>query len=187
MINNTLKEEVYEDDFGNDTFNLFISKLEHSVQNWTTESVLEILGVTPSLNIDEKYPMFILPNGKILSVGDVLEKYGWEDDFEPIHTSICHAYINILVDILFDSDEDKYEIYATDYILDRYADKMLDILTHDLGWARINCGKTWAEDRFYCVLPDNVTNAQFRTLEEWMYWGYEEGILNVMVYAKRSS
>jgi hypothetical protein len=50
------------------------------------------------------------------------------------------------------------------------SDIMVEI-TYGLGWARVNCGKTWSEDRFYCVLPNNMTKYQFYTLEDWLIWG----------------
>ena len=62
-------------------------------------------------------------------------------------------------------------MYEEDSLLDKVTDEMLNNLTYSKDWARINCGTSYVETRFYCVLPNYMKSAQYSALEEWLLWG----------------
>lgn len=160
----------------------FIDNLTSKYTSMTSEQMLSFLSAPQRDSLDVDSPMFILPNGKIISVSDVLKAN--KVDFELTHNAVCECFMWLLMNNL-DYSHDEIE-YLSDYEwkLEPYEYKILDVLTYKFNWARINCGRTWMESRFYCVLPDTMTSAQYRTLEEWLEWGADIGRKNVLVFAK---
>ena len=160
----------------------FIDNLTSKYTSMTSEQMLSFLKAPQRDSLDVDSPMFILPNGKIVSVADVLKAN--KVDFELTHNAVCECFMWLLMNNL-DYNQDEIE-YLSDYEwkLESYGFKILDVLTYKFNWARINCGRTWMESRFYCVLPDTMTNAQYRTLEEWLEWGVDIGRKSVLVFAK---
>lgn len=173
--------EVEHNFDSSDIFTSFTDKMMSKFNSMSSDEILSYLMTSPRTDIDVDSPMFILPNGKIVSVFDVLKKNGLMGELEPTHNALPECFGWVLMSELGYSADEVAEI-SDNWRLDDYFDEMLNELTHRHNWARINCGKTWMEDRFYCVLPNKVTPSQFNTLEEWMDWGFDNGKDNVLVF-----
>ena len=133
----------------------------------STEDIVNLIDIPEKDSIDDSSPMFILPDGTIASVKEIAKNLGH-------HADIHSDFIAMIFDELvywhkMDGDE-----IADDVDTEDFDDgQMLDVLTNELNWARLNCGNSWVENRFYCVLPPSMTSAQFRSLEKWLEWGYD--------------
>ena len=145
------------------------------ITSMSSDNLLKTLNAVTQSSIDPDSPMFLLPNGKILSVVKTIKNNGCT--LEPTHNALLDCLIEITM-----SDLNWEELADYDWVIERYTDDFLFELTFKHGWARLNCGRTWMENRFYCVLPNTMTNAQYRVLEEWIIWGEEIGRKNVLVY-----
>lgn len=145
------------------------------ITSMSSDNLLNTLNAVTQSSIDPDSPMFLLPNGKILSVAKTIKENGCV--LAPTHNSLIDCLIEIYM-----PDLNWEEISDYDWVIERYTDDFLFELTFKHGWARLNCGRTWMESRFYCVLPNTMTNAQYRTLEEWLIWGEETGRKSVLVY-----
>lgn len=175
---------LYEEaDDNNNVFVDYLSRLKDEYPNLTSDELIHFLNIPTRNDIDADSPMFILPNGKIVSVKDVLDANKY--DFELTHNALCQCYMYKLISKFGYSDEEFVEIADNDWKLEPYEFKILDTITYQLNWARINCGRTWSESRFYCVLPDTMTPSQYRTLEEWIEWGEDSGRKNVLIFATK--
>ena len=148
----------------------------------STEDILDLLEYTPSDKIDASSPMFILPNGKIVNVADVVEQ--WDYEYPLVHHALPQvmAYV-ILKDICsrYGVEAEQF-MYEEDGLLDNVTDEMIHNLTYAKDWARINCGTLAVESRFYCVLPNHMKSAQYYTLEEWLLWGEQHNKKEVLVF-----
>ena len=148
----------------------------------STEDVLDLLEYIPSDKIDASSPMFILPNGKIVNVADVVEQ--WDYEYPLVHHALPQvmAYV-ILKDICsrYGVEAEQF-MYEEDGLLDNVTDEMIHNLTYAKDWARINCGTLAVESRFYCVLPNHMKSAQYYTLEEWLLWGEQHNKKEVLVF-----
>lgn len=128
----------------------------------STEQIIQLVNIPNRTQIDTASPMFILPNGTIVSVKEVGENLGYDSSW--IHGDLMYVILDTLAN--------KLGLYYPTEMEDA-ENGLLEHLTDELGWARINCGTTWTEDRVYCVLPDKMTSSQFRSLEKWIEWGYD--------------
>ena len=153
----------------------------NELDSLTTEKVLSILNTSTRHDIDTSSSMFILPNGDILSVADALTTNSIDDMFDDIHDSIGYVLVYNLAKQM--NVEESFMDILDDTYIDRKLDSIMSILTYDLGWARINCGTTLKEDRFYCVLPNHMKSTQYHTLQNWLEWGYDTGKQKVLVFA----
>lgn len=157
-----------------------VDDIINELDSLTTEKVLSILNTSTRNDIDTSSSMFILPNGKILSVADILITNNIDDMFDDIHDSISYALVYNLAKQM--NAEESFVDILDDTYIDRKLDSIMSILTYDLGWARINCGTTLKEDRFYCVLPNYMNSTQYHTLQNWLEWGYDTGKQKVLVF-----
>ena len=134
--------------------------------------------------IDENAPMYILPNGRILSVKRLFKQNGIDQTL--YHANFVFPLIKNyfkdvgysdeeIDDILCDVDDCATNIDLTDLMFHA---------TYRWGWARCNCGRTWGENRFYCVLPNTLTTSQIYTLWDWLDWGIKNNQKNVLIFAK---
>ena len=134
----------------------------------STDEIMEILGNPGSNEVDPHSPMFIIPNGQIVSVGDVTGDHNLG-----VHIDLFTELIDRIAEqngLNVPKAEDDDAKLPMEHSLDK------------LNWARVNCGETWGEDRFYCVLPDTLTNAQARSIEKWLEWGYDSHKERVLIY-----
>ena len=134
----------------------------------STDEIMEILGNPGSSEVDPHSPMFIIPNGQIVSVGDVTGDHNLG-----VHIDLFTELIDRIAEqngLNVPKAEDDDAKLPMEHSLDK------------LNWARVNCGETWGEDRFYCVLPDTLTNAQARSIEKWLEWGYDSHKERVLIY-----
>jgi hypothetical protein len=137
-------------------------KIINEFLKMTTEQIVKLVNIPHRDQIDTNSPMFILPNGTIVSVKEVGENLGYNTSW--VHGDLMYIILDTLANNLG-------LYYPTE--MEDAENNLLEHLTNELGWARINCGTTWTEDRFYCVLPDKMTTSQFRSLEKWIEWGYD--------------
>jgi hypothetical protein len=137
-------------------------KIINEFLKMTTEQIVKLVNIPHRDQIDTNSPMFILPNGTIVSVKEVGENLGYNTSW--VHGDLMYIILDTLANNLG-------LYYPTE--MEDAENNLLEHLTDELGWARINCGTTWTEDRFYCVLPDKMTSSQFRSLEKWIEWGYD--------------
>lgn len=177
---NKLKEELY-DSSNLTAYENFIKEYMRGIKD---NDILSLVNAKTRDTFDIESPMFVLPNGGILSVSDVLEENNSSDEFEWVHHALPYCMIKQL---LYKYGVEDLDGEPIEIDLEDIADDMLDIITYGLGWVRLNCGKTVFEDRFYCVLPNEVTSAQYRTLSDWLDWGYDNRENEVLVFATDSS
>lgn len=159
--------QIYTDEYKNmdggyDDELEIVDKIVDEFKKMSTEQIVKLVNIPHGEQIDPDSPMFILPNGIIVSVKEVGENLGY--DLSWIHGDMLHIILNTIAE--------KLGLYYPSEMED-LEDDLLEHLTYKLGWVRINCGTTWTEDRFYCVLPGTMTNPQFRSLEKWIEWGYD--------------
>lgn len=159
--------------------------VNNKFSNISISELLNYIGVSERNTFDKESPMFILPNGSIISVGDALDAN--EDilpfNVENIHASLIRCFaVRLAYDEGYASDVieqmEEYDMDVNDVFVD-----MINDLTFNDGWIRINCGQTWEEERFYAVLPNSVTSSQYNTLEDWLEFGIDLGQKVVMIYA----
>ena len=153
----------------------YIEVVRKKFEQMSSNEIIDLLGVPNSNDIDANSPMFILPNGSILSVAQAGKLIGQNLD-NNIHSDMVYVILSAIAEKCgYDWDMDDGE----------YEESKLSYLTYGLDWARVNCGQTWLEDRFYCVLPNHMTSAQYRSLEKWLEWGADTGKKEVLVYVGR--
>lgn len=155
-LRGVLKESIEKEDDPIDIYN----KL-------TTEDIVNKIGVPTQDTIDTSSPMFLLPDGKIISVANALKAANME---YTASTVVHHDMIDVILEGIMYLQGEPID-YIDDYIARHRSEADLDRLTVKLGWARLNCGTIAVEDRFYCVLPPKTTRHQFYTLDEWIEWG----------------
>ncbi len=159
----------------------FVDKLNSTFNSISTEQLITFLNIKQRDTLDTESPMFILPNGKFVSVQETLDTNGVDVE-ELTHQSICECFAWCLMsDLKYDTDT-VAEIVDQDWRLEREFAHLLNELTYKLGWARINCGTKAVERRFYGVLPNKVTNKQWSAFEDWLNWGYDSNKKDVIVF-----
>ena len=153
----------------------YIELVKKEFESMSSNEIIDLLGIPNSSNIDSDSPMFLLPNGSIISVAQAGKLIGQELS-DNIHSDMVYVILSAIA-----------KKYNYDWDMDDgyYEDRKLGYLTYGLEWARMNCGETWAEKRFYCVLPNHMTSAQYRSLEKWLEWGADTGKEEVLVYVGR--
>ena len=182
---NNMNEGVYddeeEDDVSEQIINEFLDVWDE-FYHCSTEDILDLLEYTPSDKIDESSPMFILPNGKIVNVNDVLKQ--WRYKYPLVHHALPQVMAYIILKDICSSYGKQVEqfMYEEDSLLDKVTDEMINNLTYSKDWARINCGTSYVETRFYCVLPNYMKSAQYSALEEWLLWGEQNNRHEVLVF-----
>lgn len=164
--------QVYVDAYNNEEDTDYIEVIRKKFEKMSSNEIIDLLGIPNSSNIDSDSPMFILPNGSIISVAQAGKLIGQELQ-DNIHSDMVYVILSAIA-----------KKYNYDWDMDDgyYEERKLSFLTYDLGWARLNCGETWAETRFYCVLPNHMTSAQYRSLEKWFEWGADTGKKEVLVF-----
>lgn len=167
--------KIYVDRYNSEDDIDYIGVVTNKFEKMSSDDIINLLGMPHSDNIDTTSPMFILPNGSIISVAQAGKLIGL-DLSDNVHSDMVYVILSAIAKSL------GQEWTMNDK---RYEDRRLDFLTYDLNWARINCGRTWLEDRFYCVLPNYMTSAQYRSLEKWLEWGTDNGKEEVLVYVGR--
>lgn len=167
--------QVYIDAYNNEEDTDYIEVVKKKFEKMSSNEIIDLLGIPNSSNIDSDSPMFLLPNGSIISVAQAGKLIGQELS-DNIHSDMVYVILSAIAN--------KYN-YDWDMDDRWYEDKKLDYLTYELDWARMNCGETWTEKRFYCVLPNHMTSAQYRSLEKWLEWGADTGKEEVLVYVGR--
>ena len=180
---NNMNEGAYdeEEDVSDQITNEFLDVWD-DFYHCSTEDILDLLEYTPSDKIDASSPMFILPNGKIVNVADVVEQWGYE------YPLVHHALPQVMAYVILKDICSRYGVeaeqfmYEEDGLLDNVTDEMIHNLTYAKDWARINCGTLAVESRFYCVLPNHMKSAQYYTLEEWLLWGEQHNKKEVLVF-----
>ena len=164
----------------------FVNELHSTFNSISTEQLIAFLNIKQRSDLDTESPMFILPNGKFVSVQETLDTNGVDVE-ELTHQSICECFAWCLMsDLKYDTDT-VAEIVDQDWRLEREFAHLLTELTYKLGWARINCGTKAVDRRFYGVLPNEVTNKQWWAFEEWLNWGYDSNKTDVLVFVTDST
>lgn len=159
----------------------FVNELHSKFNSMSTEQIISFLNINQRNDLDTESPMFILPNGKFVSVQETLDTNG-VDTVELTHLSICECFAwRLMSDLKYDTDTIE-EIVDQDWRLERELGDFLAELTYKLGWARINCGTKAVDRRFYGVLPNEVTNKQWWSFETWLNWGYDQNKSDVLVF-----
>lgn len=153
--------------------NCDIDILKKEFESMSSNDIINLLGIPNINDIDTSSPMFILPNGAIISVAQAGRLIG-----EELKSSIHSDMIYVILKALANKHNYNCDIDGT-Y---KYEKQKLNYLTNGLDWARLNCGETWTEKRFYCVLPNYMTSSQYRSLEKWLEWGADTGKKEVLVY-----
>jgi hypothetical protein len=164
----------------------FVNELHSTFNSMSTEQVISFLNINQRSDLDTESPMFILPNGKFVSVQETLDANGMDVE-ELTHQSICECFAWCLMsDLKYDTDT-VAEIVDQDWRLEREFANLLSELTYKLGWARINCGTKAVDNRFYGVIPNEVTNKQWWSLEHWLEWGYDHNKSDVLIFVTDSA
>lgn len=164
----------------------FVNELHSKFNSMSTEQIISFLNINQRNDLDTESPMFILPNGKFVSVQETLDTNGVDVD-ELTHQSICECFAwRVMGDLNYDEDTIA-EIVDQDWRLERELGDFLTELTYKLGWARINCGTKAVDRRFYGVLPNEVTNKQWWSLETWLNWGYDKNKSDVLIFVTDSA
>ena len=159
----------------------FVNELHSTFNSMSTEQIISFLNIKQRNDLDIESPMFILPNGKFVSVQETLDTNGVDVD-ELTHQSICECFAWCLMsDLKYDTDA-VAEIVDQDWRLEKEFAHLLTELTYKLGWARINCGTKAVDRRFYGVLPNEVSNKQWWSFETWLNWGYDKNKSDVLVF-----
>ena len=146
--------------------------IKKEFENMSSNEIIDLLGIPNSSDIDSDSPMFLLPNGSIISVAQASKLIG--------HKSLLSIHSDMIY-IILSAIAKKYN-YNWNVNVDKYKYEKLSYLTYKLEWARLNCGETWTEKRFYCVLPNYMTSAQYESLEKWLEWGEDTGKEKVLVF-----
>lgn len=183
-LENEMRFNRITESAGDDVWDL-LAEVSEKFTNMNLNDFLNYIDTPTRNTFDEESPMFILPNGSIVSVGDALDA---NEDILPFDTENIHASLLKCFAVKYAYDEgytgtvvDQLEEYDYD-VNDIFVD-MLNELTYSDGWIRINCGQTWEEERFYAVLPNSMTSSQYNTLENWLEFGIDLGKKSVMIYA----
>lgn len=165
--------QVYVDAYNYNSVD--IEEITTKFEQMSSDDIINLLGIPHSDAIDTNSPMFILPNGSIISVTQAGKLIGQRLE-DNIHSDMVYVILSAIAKSL-----------GQEWNIDdkRYEEKQLDFLTYGLNWARVNTGTTWLEDRFYCVLPNHMTSAQYRSLEKWLEWGTDNNKDEVLVYVGR--
>ena len=175
MIPNQELYQVYVDTYNNEEETDYIEVVRKKFESMSSNEIIDLLGVPNTNDIDDNSPMFLLPNGTILSVTQAGKLIGQHLE-DNIHSDMVYVILSAIakkLNISYDDDDHIYE------------ERKLDYLTYGLEWARLNCGETWTEKRFYCVLPNHMTSAQYRSLEKWIEWGADSNKEKVIVFVGR--
>ena len=147
-------------------------KVVDEFTHMSSNDLINLLNIPNKTNISTNSPMFLLPNGSIISV----EEAGELNNIvlrDTVHSDMIYIIFTKVAEQLgFDYDE-----------LSALHDDIyyLKPLTIGKEWARLNCGETWTEERFYCVLPNHMTSSQYRGLEKWLEWGYDTNKKEVLI------
>ena len=165
--------QVYVDAYNKEEDTDYIEVFIKEFKSMSSDDIVNLLGIPNKTDIDTTSPMFILPNGSIISVAQAgkLNNMVLSDN---VHADMLY--------VIFTKIAEKHGVDYDEYVgaLDEHY--YLNILTYGKDWARVNCGETWMEERFYCVLPNYMTSAQYRSLEKWLEWGADTGKKEVLVY-----
>ena len=138
--------QVYVDAYNNEKDTDYIEVIKKEFVSMSSNEIIDLLGIPNSSNIDSNSPMFILPNGAIISVAQAgkLNNMVLSDN---VHADMIY--------VIFTKIAEKYGIDYDEYIGMIDENYYVNILTYGKDWARVNCGETWMEERFYCVLPNH--------------------------------
>ena len=177
-----LVEDIDDDTYPIQEINDYLSK------PLSTEEILSILDATPSNTMDTSTPMFILPDGRFVSVKQVVDAYGITN-IDIIHNTLVEILVSKLLSELVKQDNSLSEhirIWGSTYEED-FSQDMLEYLSDKLGWVRINCGTGFIEHRFYCVLGNRAYPSQMDSLLTWLNWGYENDKVAVLIFGDDES
>lgn len=155
------------------------------LQSLNTEQIINLINAKPTQTMDETSPMFILPDGRFISVKQVYKDNEHSSNEYLIHRLLAEEIAYKLLDVLAQEQEqlrDEIQLSKHYYVSD-YADTIFEYLTNDLGWARINCGNQFTNGQFYCVLGNKFYPSQMLSLFDWLDWGYKNGKDDVLVYS----
>ena len=154
------------------------------LQSLNTEQIIKLINAKPTQTMDETSPMFILPDGRFISVKQVYKDNGHRANGY-MHNFLAEEIAYKLLDELAQKEEqlrDEINLGKNSYVSD-YSGAILEYLTNDLGWTRINCGNQSTDRRFYCVLGNKFYPSQMLSLLDWLDWGYKNGKDDVLVYS----
>ncbi len=140
------------------------------VDNISDKELIEKANIKTSNTIQKEGPQFILPDGTIVS------EYNSDHSFDTHLYIINHILMNYFRNI-FNGNVD------FNYDMDFVVNSVLESITYERGWVRINPGTPGAESRFYCVLSDKLTNAQYQRLLEFLDLGVTKHKKEVIIYA----
>lgn len=169
----------------NEGYSVSMRHIIDEFHNLETTDIIRMLNIQGSSELDTESPMFVLRNGDVVSVAKTLGMNG----------NVCtHAHLLtelfIKIGEVYDLDADDVEevFRRSGWEIEEVAVDELDFLLNNLYWARMNCGNTWQEKRFYCVLPfGGTTNSQYAVLEKWLEWGYDHNHGRVLVFVNDDS
>ena len=151
-------------DLDRDTFKEYFNKY---FMNLTDKEILEYAEIETDTELISGQPHFILKDGTVINVYDAS---GWDT-----HTSFFDSIIQKVLSSVLDKDVN-FDYYSD--ILNNY----MDYFTFHRGWMRCNSGTETVDDRFYCVLPNTMTSAQYDVLEQFIDLGYQSGRNSVLVF-----
>ena len=140
-----------------------------------TEDILDLIGAQLQPHIKADTPMFITPKGRFVYVDQITKDSGLTHFEHLQHWNIADIFLNGVMDMAIEDNPsltDHINKYRMAYITDStYQNELFTALTDELGWARINCGITASDSRFYAVLPNRMTSGVLDALSEWLEWG----------------
>lgn len=182
----TKVNDEYDSDSDLDLDIDLVAITEDAIKKYFTLSTEDILNMFyHSDKLDPNSPMFILPDGDILSVSKILHDSNLH--YEPVYKAPIHDHIvdciiySLIYDLVPDFDD---VMFVLQFVLAAHEKRpsMLKYLTNELNWARINCGTQAVEKKFYCVLPQKLTKYQEFTLADWLVWGELNNKRHVQIF-----
>lgn len=178
--------EYFEDDDFEDEYPKE-DVVEYIYNAINTEDILDLIGAQLQPHIKADTPMFITPKGRFVYADQITRDSGLTHLEHLQHWNIADIFLNGVMNMAIEDNPslaDHINKYRMAYITDStYQNELFTSLTDELGWARINCGITASDSRFYAVLPNKMTSGMLDALYEWLEWGYLNNRKEVLLYS----
>ena len=167
------KEKFNNDGESNVQITITSQNLDHYINKYflpmSDDGIIKACSLITYDDIQKDAPIYLLPNGEMIGEGET-------------HSSFLEIILDNVFTYLFgDRFIKDYDMYDCENYV--YA------VTKKKNWARLNCGQTPYEDRFYCVLLEEMSSYQWYSLEKFLVLGETLKIKNneVLVYVGRDS
>lgn len=163
----------------NDKYIISRDYVENYIFKESFREIIKRCEISSVDSIPQKGPCFLLTDGSYINVIDLITKEDYPDG----------EYQDYLMDEYIDEKGNRNTHHSFGwFLLYRYATRYLKttdfIITYDAvdylinyqyynwGLLKLNLGNTWAEDRFYAVLPPTVpTPIQISALQDYITYG----------------